>query len=396
MQLFINNWQTPLLSALSAGATVLEVASDQAARLSELGSGVFCLLTLAQVDLNGQELAWEVVKATEVSGGQITVEREQEGTTALSLAAGATVSARLTAGTLSGLLSQLPAAIQLVPAGGVPGQMLSPSSGGGRTWVAPPSGGGGSFLTRENYVEQVSNGALGISAPVAIFAADGLGAFIRSSFSSALQAALAWVTSTITTGSVVVGGVMIIAGNSLSGVVRGANGVALSTGDSSGGSVTLQAGASARFGASEVQDGSYVSARVIPTALSGGAQQYSLGINLALAPYDVIGFRCGVDNSDGFWTVYWMDSDGVEHSFLTAVAVSTSTFSMLRIEVSGSNMLCKIGATTVQTIPLAALAANEVDPMQFGVTIDLYKVSGSTPTLVVFGDPAGQITLAPN
>lgn len=397
MQLFINNWEASLIDGLSASTGVLEVSADQAARLQGLGSGNFYLLTLSQVDGNGQEVAWEIVKATAVAGGQVTVDRGQEGTDALELPAGAPVSARLTAGSLDNLISQLPTAAQLVPAGGVPGQMLSPSSDGGRAWVTPPSGGGGggSFLTRENYVEQVSNGALGISAPVAIFATDGLGAFIRSSLNNALQAALGWVSSTITTGSAVVGGVTILAGNSLSGIVRGANGVALSTGDSSGGSVTLQAAASARFLASEVQAGSYVSARVMPAVLSGGAQQYTLGINLALAPYDVIGFRCGADYSEGFWTVYWMDSEGAEQSFLTSVAVSTSAFSTLRIEISGSNMLCKIGAATVRTIPLADLAANESDPMQFGVTIELYKVSGNSPALVVFGDPAGQVTLNP-
>lgn len=100
MQRFINNWAAPLTAPLAADAAALQIAVDQAARLVGLGGGDHYLLTLAQTDSNGNEVAWEVVKATSVSGGQVSITRAQEGTVALSLPAGAAVSARLTAGSM--------------------------------------------------------------------------------------------------------------------------------------------------------------------------------------------------------------------------------------------------------------------------------------------------------
>lgn len=104
MQRFINNFSTELGAPLAAGGGVLQVDASQAARLIGLGGGDFYQLTLSRMDSNGVEVAWEIVRATAVSGGSVTVQREQEGTEALSWPAGSTVSARLTAGSMAAIL----------------------------------------------------------------------------------------------------------------------------------------------------------------------------------------------------------------------------------------------------------------------------------------------------
>lgn len=102
MQLFVNNWSATLMQDVSAAATSLEIDSEGAGRLTGLVSGAYYLLTLAQV-VDGQEVAWEVVKVTSRSGTVLTVERAQEGTGAIPWTAGALLSLRVTAGTLTAL-----------------------------------------------------------------------------------------------------------------------------------------------------------------------------------------------------------------------------------------------------------------------------------------------------
>lgn len=98
MQRFINNWSAPLLVAAPASATLLTVAESLAEKLVGLGSGDHYLLTAVKRDEAGAEVAWEVIRVTGQAGGELTVVRAQEGTTALELEEGETVRARLTAG----------------------------------------------------------------------------------------------------------------------------------------------------------------------------------------------------------------------------------------------------------------------------------------------------------
>lgn len=104
MQLFVNNWSAILMAGIGVSDTELEIDSSSAARLTGLGSGDYYLLTLARVEA-GQEVAWEVVKVTALSGSALTVERAQEGTDALAWAVGSSLSLRATAGTLAALQS---------------------------------------------------------------------------------------------------------------------------------------------------------------------------------------------------------------------------------------------------------------------------------------------------
>lgn len=59
---------------------------------------------------------------------------------------------------------QLPAAVQLVPAGGSPGQVLTAGSGGSRSWATPEGGGGGGGLTKANAARKIVQGYLGPGA----------------------------------------------------------------------------------------------------------------------------------------------------------------------------------------------------------------------------------------
>lgn len=101
MQRFINNWSTVLTAPATTAAASISVPLTDAAKLIGLGAGDYYLLTLAIVDGSGAETAWEIVRVTGAAGGVLAVDRAQEGTDALELAAGTRISARITAATLA-------------------------------------------------------------------------------------------------------------------------------------------------------------------------------------------------------------------------------------------------------------------------------------------------------
>ena len=103
MQLFINNWSAVLTAPATASAVSLSVPLADAAKLVGLGTGDYYLLTLAEVDGDGSETAWEIVKVTAAASGVLTVERHQEGTTARAWVSASIISARATKGTLEAL-----------------------------------------------------------------------------------------------------------------------------------------------------------------------------------------------------------------------------------------------------------------------------------------------------
>ena len=269
------------------------------------------------------------------------------------------------------------------------GLLPSSSVGGG-------GGGGGDYLTRENFIDQVRNGALGIQSPIAIFARDNVGAYIFSTDEGALKAMLPWLTTTLVKGLVAVGPYRF-SGDNVAGIVVDSNSlVALSTGAAAGFGSSAEFFANALVSnASEVADGSFLMAPVRAPALSGGAQQYILDVNLSLPPFGNVSFRYGSDYSESVWSVWWMDTTNNDQSFVTSRAMSTSGMSYPRIEISGSNMVCKEGATIIHTIPLANIYKDESAASSFGVSVSLYKVTGNTPILIGLGTPSGRLVLNP-
>lgn len=111
-QLFANNARSTLASGINASVTELTVATGEGALFPAVTGGDWFLATLALRPVGVTETAWEVVKVTGVSDDTFTVERAQEGTTALSWASGTLIELRATAGTLEGL--QTPAATESV------------------------------------------------------------------------------------------------------------------------------------------------------------------------------------------------------------------------------------------------------------------------------------------
>lgn len=366
MQLFINNWTSRLTTPVTASAFSFFVPPADAGKLIDLGGDSYYVLTLVEVDGNGKETGWEIVKVTEVDGG-LTVVRGQEGTAPREWAAGSLIAARATKGALEAL------------------QSVSPAS---------------SYLTRENFASQVKNGALGIQSPIAIFARDNVGAYIFSADNGALKAMLPWLTTTLVKGLVAVGPYKF-SGNESTGIVVDSNGlVALSTGDSaySGCSATIRALALiSNYGV--IESGSFVQGQVRVSALSGGEQRYFLSVTLSLPPFDGVLFRYGAEHSEDAeyseseWSVWWRDASGVSQSFFPGEALLTTVMSYLRIEIIGDNMACMVNGSAIHTIPLDDMYKTEEATVPFGVSVRLNKVIGDTPALVGLGTPSGRLTL---
>lgn len=97
MQLFVDNWRAALTSAVTDGELTMVVAAEAAARLGEIASGDYYVGTLEG------EAGIEIVYATAVSGGELTVERGKEGSPALFWPAGSVLEMRITAGSLARL-----------------------------------------------------------------------------------------------------------------------------------------------------------------------------------------------------------------------------------------------------------------------------------------------------
>lgn len=142
MQLFINNWSASLATPVTDSALSLSVDPLLAGLFASLSGGAYYLLTLAEVNPLGTEVAWETVKVTAHAGGLLTVERGFEGAPR-AWPADTPITARATAATLAALRDAAPPALELVPAGGAAGQVLTAGAGGARTWQTPAAGGGG-------------------------------------------------------------------------------------------------------------------------------------------------------------------------------------------------------------------------------------------------------------
>ncbi len=101
---FVNNFEQTLAADLAAGATTMTLDGG-GALLAGASADYRYKLTLIQTDAYGNETHREIVDVTAASGNDLTVVREQEGTTELApWPSGTTVQARVTAGNLDNLL----------------------------------------------------------------------------------------------------------------------------------------------------------------------------------------------------------------------------------------------------------------------------------------------------
>lgn len=110
MQLFINNWSATLTAAAAPGDSQIAIAAEQGAKLTGLVgylSGGHYAVTAVLRDEAGAETAWEVLYVVSSDDGTLTVQRGQDGTTALDLPLGTEISARLTASALTSIVSDV-------------------------------------------------------------------------------------------------------------------------------------------------------------------------------------------------------------------------------------------------------------------------------------------------
>lgn len=347
MQSFINNWSATLTADAAADATLLLVAPDLAAKLVDLASGGFYLATAALLDEQGKETAWEIIKVTARSGGQLTAERGQEGTVALDLPAGTTLSARLTAGTLEAMR---------------------------------PAEGGDGFLSKSAFVGQINNGALGKSYDPVLFALDQFGAMFNLMGGWLMASALQMNGATVVATTKNIGAAQF-SGNRLS---ADGNYVYLSTAASPEGrgqvhmesSVDL-AGAVSGFAEATVQ----------LSAVSTGAQGYEATVQFYLAPLRTVFFR----NNEGAttWTLTYYDDGGDEITVSTGVALSTAAVTF-RVEFNATNVVMKIGATTVATVARTDLGADT----SFGLDIIVEKFVGTAPVTLRLTNAVAEVHMA--
>lgn len=101
---FLNNFAVQLAAPVAADATEIELSAGSDEISTALESADAIALTLFVVDAQGNETKREVVYATAAADSMVTVEREQEGSTAATFKAGDGVESRLTAAPLQQML----------------------------------------------------------------------------------------------------------------------------------------------------------------------------------------------------------------------------------------------------------------------------------------------------
>lgn len=132
-QLFNNNATTTLSAPLASGTTSMSVGSSSS--FTAPTGEDFLLVTLIRIS----DSAIEVVKVTNITGTTWTIERAQDGTTALDFIAGDKVELRVTAGFLQGLQFGRLLAIQKITST----QTYTPTTGTRNCYVRAVGGGGG-------------------------------------------------------------------------------------------------------------------------------------------------------------------------------------------------------------------------------------------------------------
>jgi hypothetical protein len=96
-QLFANNAYSVLNGGINDITTSIAVSTGTGSRFPSPSGGDYFLVTLAGIDVNGNENAWEILKCTARVDDVLTVERAQEGTVAASWDSGTRIELRVTA-----------------------------------------------------------------------------------------------------------------------------------------------------------------------------------------------------------------------------------------------------------------------------------------------------------
>lgn len=105
---FLNNFATQIAAPVAEPDTTIELSEGAELLEAALSSADAVALTLFATDSQGNETKREVVYATAVAAGVVTVERGQESANPQTFNPGDGVEARLTAGSLAGLGANIP------------------------------------------------------------------------------------------------------------------------------------------------------------------------------------------------------------------------------------------------------------------------------------------------
>lgn len=106
-QLFMNNAWSFINGGINAVTTSILLTTGTGNRFPQPGPGDHFMLTLVGVDANLNEDSWEIVRVTARAGDLLTVERAQEGTTAVVWSTGTRIEMRATAGAFEQLQTDI-------------------------------------------------------------------------------------------------------------------------------------------------------------------------------------------------------------------------------------------------------------------------------------------------
>lgn len=350
MQLFIDNWSASLLAPASADAVVLSVEPSLAALLVGLGGGDFYELTL----IEGGEEGWEVVTATGLAAGEISVTR---GAGARAWAAGTAIEARLTAAALRKLQ-------------------------------------GNAYLDRATYLDQVRAGALGSIRPAMLCAHPEFGAFV----SVEGQLLLPWLGSAAHSGNMegtvcvdgVLFGVEADSGSSY-GWRRIDGALGLTTGDSTDAAVSLGAEVETGIAFSDVASAEVSITFGTPGALSTSAQKYQIAGWLALPGLGPLSFSYQHDQNGGMWRLtLWSPALGN-----VVINTDAEVFSGSTVAIA----MAVVGADVNFSIDGFVVASRTVAQMQhpangaLGASVRVVKRAGAAEVFLSLGEVHGEVAL---
>lgn len=369
---FINFWQREI--ALAAGA--LTAALD-------LPDGSYVLVLSDAVGASATR--WEVVLAS-VAAGTATLQRGQENTADQAWPSGSLIYCALTAGQISQMYAALGALAPLAPLPTNPDKQYALRPGTGWVEVA---GGGAGFFSRANFAGRVAEGVFA-GRPVTAVALSGIGAAVVNNSSASIGSlyGLDWLTTAPVVGPLYVGDMVLYAPDGENGgIVRTADGLSLTTGDTSIGQAAAVIAAYPSLPMSEIDTAS-MSIPVKLGALPGAVEDFYVAVGLT--PCANILFVVDRNLSASTWSVGWLPADAVEMVFEpTAVSLSTSAV-VLDVSIAAGTLTARINGAVVKTLALSVL---DQSSFQYGASVVIEKRAGSTPVHIALGVPEGITTL---
>ena len=339
---YVNFWKREITLAVDAETAALD-----------LPDGTYVLVISDA--LGAAASAHEVVRA-DVASGTATLYRGQEGTAAQAWPAGSVVYCALTAGQLA-----------LMP-----------------------------LLTRSDFVERVRGGALGDADGYAFYHAD-IGACFNTTVRDYEGVSIfPWIGSTLSAGQSHKG-FQLSGGEGGSGCTRVGAALQFTTGtDEYGGAgIGIQLGAFAGItpGIQPDQiDSMYLATQINAPTASTEAQRFLIMVSIQVPGYSRVVIKCRDDINDGKPVVSYDDTESNE------VVINSARANMngrIRADlVDGVLQIRGDSGPIYADVPLAALQPSAYQPV-FGMTVSIYKETGTTPRLLTVTGMQGVLTLKP-